>query len=174
MAFYEQLRQVDAFLDELGAHLRRISFTALTGGENGLRLDAILFPEGKDESEGEVVPNEPAAASDSSRVRRRLKQLYQRRGMFLSDKGADVQYYRGIWVDPEDRFMVGSPDQIKFEQARAHLIRRFHAYAGRDYFPVELFLNTLGVLFVRPEQYTVYPYPFHLIDQYVKAKLHWK
>ena len=74
-------------------------------------------------------------------------------------------------MNPDGHFMVGSPNQIKFDQPRAHLIRRFSAYTGHDRFPIELFLNTLGVLFVRPEQYTVYP--FHLIDQYVKAKLHW-
>lgn len=169
-AFYEQLQQVDAFLDELGAHVRGISFTSLTGGENGLRLDAILFPEGTSEEGGE---GEEPVTGEPARVRRRLKRLYQRQRMFLSDKGADVQYYRGIWVDREGRFMVGSPEQMKFEQARAHLIRRFHAYVGREGFPITLFLNTLGVLFVRPEQYTVYPYPFHLIDQYVKARLHW-
>jgi len=69
--------------------------------------------------------------------------------------------------------MVGSPDQLKFEQARAHLIRRFDHYQGSELFPVVLFLNTLSVLFVRLEQYTVYPYPFHLIDLYVETKLHW-
>lgn len=165
-AFYDQLIQIDAFLDELGAHHRRISFNALTSGENGIRLDAILFPEGK----GTLGPEE---TDESSRVRPRLKRLYQRHGMFLSDKAIDVQYYHGIWVNPDGRFMVGSPNQIKFDQPRAHIIRRFHTYTGHDRFPIELFLNTLGVLFVRPEQYTVYPYPFHLIDQYVKIKLHW-
>jgi hypothetical protein len=131
----------------------------LTSGENGERLQTIFSLE-----EG----------ADPTKVRSRLKRLYQRRGMFLSDKAADVQYYQGIWYDSEGRFMVGSPEQMKFDQARAHLIRRFDIYCANERFPIELFLNTLGVLFVRPEQYTVYPYPFHLIDQYVEARLHWE
>jgi len=167
--FYDRLKRLDAFLDELAAHHRRISFNALTRGENGDRLEASIFAPDEVDARAAV-----RVATEFSTVRTWLKRLYQRRGMFLSDKASDVQYSQGIWFDPEGRFMVGSPDQMKFDQARAHRIRRFHAYRGGEHFPLALFLNTLGVLFVRPEQYTVYPYPFHLIDQYVETRLHWE
>lgn len=167
--FYEQLQAVDAFLDELAAYRREMSFNAFTGGENGDRLTAIFFPEGI----GERAPTDEDEDA-GSRVRRRMLRLYQRLGMFPSSKASDVQSYHGIWVDDEGRFMVGSPDQLKFTQPRAHLIRRFDAYQGGEQFPTTLFLNTLAVQFVRPEQYTVYPYPFHFIDLYIETKLHWE
>ena len=167
--FYKQLQDIDAFLDEIAANHREMSFNSLTSGENGDRLTAIFFPE-------EVAESTPTDKDEEagSNGRRRMLQLYQRLGMFPSPKARDVQSYHGIWVDDEGRFMVGSPDQLKFTQPRAHLIRRFDAYKGEERFPTKLFLNTLAVPFVRPEQYTVYPYPFHLIDLYIETKLHWE
>lgn len=91
-----------------------ISFNALTGGENGDRLTAIFFPAGTGERS---VADEHEDVS--VKVRSRMLRLYQRLGMFPSPKANDVQSYHGIWVDAEGRFMVGSPDQLKFTQPRA-------------------------------------------------------
>jgi hypothetical protein len=56
-------------------------------------------------------------------------------------------------------------------QERAHLIRRFQIMQGGAHFNREHLLSTMGVLFVRPRQYTVSPYYFHLIDLYVENVL---
>jgi len=52
------------------------------------------------------------------------------------------------------------------KQPRAHLIRRFGVYQGS--FDIQPLLLAMSVQFVRHRQYTVYPYPFHLIDLYVE------
>lgn len=166
--FYEQLQAADAFLDELAMYRREISLNALTGGENGDRLTAIFPPDTRKRSPVDEHKDV------SAKARSQMLRLYQRLGMFPSAKASDVQSYQGIWVDESGRFMVGSPDQLKFTQPRAHLIRRFDLYQGGKQFPTALFLNTLAVQFVRPEQYTVYPYPFHFIDLYIKTKLYWE
>lgn len=58
---------------------------------------------------------------------------------------------------------------MKYQQPRAHLIRRFDVYhQGEEQFDMQFFLRMLSVQFVRLKQYTVYPYPFHLLDLYVE------
>ena len=42
---------------------------------------------------------------------------------------------------------------------------------GEAHFDDVQFLSTMGVLFVRSQQYTVSPYYFHLIDLYVENVL---
>lgn len=92
--------------------------------------------------------------------------------MFLSEKGQDVHLYRGIWHDDTNAFLVGLPTGMNMQgQQRAHLIRRFQIMQGTAHFDKEQLLSTMGVLFVRPKQYTVSPYYFHLIDLYVENVL---
>jgi len=98
--------------------------------------------------------------------------LYQRRGMFPSDKGSDVQaVYQGIWYDEENAYLVGSRMSMKRGETRAHLIRRYDVHLGADRFDIRPLLAAASVQFVRHNQYTVYPYPFHLIDLYVENVL---
>ncbi len=79
--------------------------------------------------------------------------------------------YSGIWHDAENCFMVGDAGTFKFKQPRAHLIRKFNVYKGEGMFDINTFLDMTAVKFVRFNQFTVYPYFFHLIDMYVEAKL---
>lgn len=158
LTFLRQLETFDTYLDELAIHRQTITFNDLTNGENAQRIEQIFG----------LKPTSPQTTA-----RAHLKRLYQRLGMFPSDKARDVQIYQGIWYDDEGRFMVGSPDSLKFTQPRAHRIRTFDVYRGKEQFNMAQFLDTLAVTFVRPEQYTVYPYFFHLIDMYVESKLSW-
>lgn len=156
MAFLERLQAFDEFLDELALNRTEISFNELTSGENMVKIGHIF----------DIKPN-----SQGKYNRGKLKRYYQRLGMFLSAKSADVQSYSGIWYDAENCFMVGSPQGLHDRQPRAHLIRKFDVYKGEEYFHINTFLETMGVKFVRYQQYTVYPYFFHLIDLYVETKL---
>ena len=56
-------------------------------------------------------------------------------------------------------------------QDKANPIRRFQILQGADHFDKEQVLSTMGVKFVRFNQYTVSPYYFHLIDIYVESIL---
>lgn len=155
-AFFDQLQIYDDFLDALLVNRIDISFNELTSGENMVRI-------------GHIFNIEPD--SDGKYNRRKFKKYYQQLGLFLSDKAPDVQSYSGIWYDAENSFMVGSPQSLQDTQPRAHLIRKFHVYKGRERFDINTFMETLGVRFVRYQQYTVYPYFFHLIDLYVETRL---
>ena len=46
--------------------------------------------------------------------------------------------------------------------------KRFCVLQGMAHFKPESLLAEVGVQFVRPRQYTIVPYPFHLIDLYVE------
>lgn len=70
-----------------------------------------------------------------------------------------------------ENLSVGATEGMKFQQPRAHLIRRFDVYQGGEHFDIQIFLRMLSVQFVRLKQYTVYPYPFHLINIYVESIL---
>ncbi|MCL4299578.1 MAG: hypothetical protein KJ077_27830 [Anaerolineae bacterium] len=155
-AFLEQLRAYDDFLDELARHRVEISFNELTSEANMPTIAQIF----------DIKPDNKGKYN-----RGKFKGLYQTLGMFLSDKGGDVQQYSRIWYDNENCFMVGSPEGLKDKQPRAHLIRKFDVYMGQDLFDIQIFMPTMEVKFVRHEQYTVYPYFFHLIDLYVETKL---
>lgn len=155
-AFLEQLRAYDDFLEELARHRTEISFDELTSEANMPTIAQIF----------NIKPDNKGKYNCG-----KFKGLYQTLGMFLSDKGRDVQQYSRIWYDNENCFMVGSPEGLKDKQPRAHLIRKFDVYVGQDLFDIQIFMPTMEVKFVRHEQYTVYPYFFHLIDLYVETKL---
>jgi hypothetical protein len=98
-----------------------------------------------------------------------IAKIYKGLDMFLSEKGEDVHLYQGIWYDETNAFLVGSLNGMNTGgQERAHLIRRFQIMQGAAHFDKEHLLSTMNVLFVRPKQYTVSPYYFHLIDLYVE------
>lgn len=159
LTLYRQLEEFDAFLDEVQQSHATISFRHLFDGEFMKHIARIFH----------LRPDKKGKYS-----RRRLKGYYQKRGWFLSDKAKDVQMYEGIWYDDERCYTVGSAQPMNQQQPRAHLIRRFDVYQGADSFDIEPFLLSMGVQFVRRNQYTVYPYPFHLIDLYVENVLRYQ
>ena len=156
LQFYRQLAEYDAFLDELQLDYPEISFNALTEGE---RLEQIY----------RIFDFQPD--KHGRYTRGQIKALYQKRGWFSSEKKKDVHLYEGIWYDAEHCYLVGSSQSMKQQQPRAHLIRRFTIYRGEERFDIRPLLLATSVQFVRYNQYTVYPYAFHLIDLYVENML---
>jgi hypothetical protein len=156
LKFYRQLEEYDAFLDELQQFYLEISFNKLTQGE---RMEQIL-------GIFDIQPDKHGQYN-----RRQFKSYYQRRGWFSSDKAKDLRLYEGIWYDDHNCYMVGSSQPMNQQQPRAHLIRRFDVYQGADRFDIRPLLLATSVQFVRFNQYTVYPYVFHLIDLYVENVL---
>lgn len=151
---YQQVQKYNAFLEELARTHSTLTYRDLTGGEN-LEHIARIFKSKPDE--------------DGKYHRNKINKLYQDIEMFLSEKGQDVLLYQGIWYDETNAFLVGSPTGMNMTgQANAHRIRRFQILQGAAHFEKEQVLATMGVLFVRHNQYTVLPYYFHLIDLYVE------
>lgn len=150
---YQKLVKYDSFLDEIAQARVVISFENLTEGELWERIIEIF----------DYKPDVKGRLTCAS-----FKALYQSRKWFLSDKEKTLHLYDGIWYDQDNSYMVGSAQQMKMNQPRAHLIRHFDVYMGKDHFDKYPLLLAMGVQFVRHKQYTVYPYPFHLIDLYVE------
>lgn len=156
LQFYRRLAEYDAFLDELQLDYPEISFNNLTEGE---RLEQIY----------RIFDFHPDKHGRYTRAQ--IKALYQKRGWFTSEKKRDVHLYEGIWYDAQHCYLVGSSQSMKQQQPRAHLIRRFTIYRGEEHFDIRPLLRATSVQFVRYNQYTVYPYAFHLIDLYVENVL---
>lgn len=157
--FYRQLEKYDALLEEIQRTRRTISFDELTQGELMERIADIF----------------DIQADEKGRYdRRRFKSFYQRREMFPSDKESDLHMYQGIWYDTDQAYMVGEPLSLNQSQPRAHLIRRFDVYVGAEQFDIRPLLAAMSVQFVRLNRYTVYPYPFHLLDLYVESGLRFR
>jgi hypothetical protein len=153
--FYTQLEKYDAYLDEIQLEYPLLSFLELTDDERPFIAMIRYILEIKANKHGKYTNHQ-------------LIGYYQKRCWFQSDKGKDVHMYQGIWYDDEHRYMVGATEGMKYQQPRAHLIRRFDVYQGEEQFDIQLFLRMLSVQFVRLKQYTVYSYPFHLLDLYVE------
>jgi hypothetical protein len=152
-AFYKQLLEYDAFLEEVAVTHPLLSYQELTSGEWRERIARIF---------GSKTTNE------GKYHRKLIAGIYNDLEMFLSERGENVRLYQGIWYDDTNAFLVGSPTSMDLQgQARAHLVRRFQIMQGSSHFDKEQLLATMGVLFVRYKQYTVSPYYFHLIDLYV-------
>ncbi|GCE20913.1 hypothetical protein [Dictyobacter kobayashii] len=157
--FYRQLEAYDEYLDELLVEKDEISFNELWDGDQKERIISIFgFKPDKNNKYTSLL----------------FKGYYQSLGWFTSDKAEDVHMYRGIWYDNKQCYMVGAPQRLKDRQPRAHLIRCFDVYQGEDNFDIRPLLLTTSVQFVRHDQYTVYPYPFHLIDVYVESFLQYQ
>ncbi|MDP9316961.1 MAG: hypothetical protein M3R24_39920 [Chloroflexota bacterium] len=154
--FESQLKAFDAFLDEISATHTHVSFNELASGDSLKRVSTIFG-----------LP----ADAEYKVQRRRIKGFYQTLGHFQSDKAKDVQTFSGIWFDTDNCFMVGDPESLNTRQPRAHLIRRFTVYQQDNrLFDPRVFLSAAAVKFVRYQQYTVLPYPFHLIDIFVDTQ----
>lgn len=157
--FYSQLERYDAYLDDIQLEHPMLSFLQLTDEQMPFIAMIRYILEIKVNKHGKYTNHQ-------------LIGYYQKRKWFQSDKGKDVHMYEGIWYDDEHCYMVGATEGMKYQQPRAHLIRRFDVYQGKEHFDIQPLLLMLSVQFVRLRQYTVYPYPFHLIDIYVENVLH--
>ena len=60
------------------------------------------------------------------------------------------------------------------DQENAHLLRRFLVLQGSEHFVGEDYLKTMAVQFVRPRQYTVRPYQYHLINLHLQMSRRFK
>jgi len=159
LTLYRQFERYDVFLESVRRNHPVISYKDLTQGELMERIGRIFA----------------LSVDEHGHYRsREFKRWYQERGMFPSDKAGDVQIYRGIWYGSDGSYLVGSPMGMKQNQPKAHLIRRFDVYIGKDHFEIQPLLLATSVRFVRLNQYTVYPYAFHLIDVNVENFLRFK
>lgn len=83
--------------------------------------------------------------------------------------GNDVQIAEGIYFDESDfSYCAGDVNGLnKGTKDRSNVIRQFQVIYGDtsklDPYPL---LEALSVQFVRYNRYTVYPFPFHLLDIY--------
>lgn len=86
-----------------------------------------------------------------------------------------MSVYQGIWYEAQTRqYLVGSPESREIEQEKGFVLREILVHRGdtnqdklfsalkTDFFPM------LQVNFVRHKQYTVYPFPFNLIEIWKK------
>ncbi len=153
ITFYQQLLAYDDLLDEIGISRSAISFHELT---EAFWMDRIALIFGDQQAEGK-------------RARKSLLRKYQKLGRFWSDLGADVQISQGIWCDETGAYLVGTRTPMNVQgQENAQVLRRFHVVQGGEDFDYDTLLAELAAPFVRPRQFTVLPYPFHLIDVYVE------
>jgi hypothetical protein len=151
LKLFQQLEAYDALLEEIGLTQPAISYNDLIDG--WMHRIASIFS---------IQPNKEQHYRTG-----RLRRLYQQRDMFLSDKANSLYLYEGIWYDDSDQsYLVGSTQGINKAQSRAHLIRRLDIYQGKEYFDMTPLLTSMSIQFIRLKQFTVYPYPFHLISLY--------
>ncbi len=142
---YEKLHEYDAVLDDLKKRYPMISFHELTRNED-------------------IVPDIVRLFGSAQTLHNKYKKI----GMFLGLREAEVvSVYTGIWYTSDLRYVIGSTTAMNSSQATAHRLRQFIIYQGEDKFDIEPMLEAMSVTFVRLNQYTVYPYYFHLIDIYV-------
>lgn len=161
---YRQLEDFDAALDKLCRFSPQISFADLSTNRFAEALAPILGAKLKPNSKGNY-----GLQDYNSKL---IVGLYQRLGRFPSSKEADLLLYEGIWYTNDNCYMVGAAESLKANQPRAHLIRRFHDYTdNEESFDIEPFIASTSVKFVRLNQFTVFPYYFHLIDIFIKSKL---
>lgn len=152
-AFYDQLLTFDQLLADIAITHPSLSLAELTGGS--WRDDiARIFGGMRD------------TAKPSRRI---LLAKYRKLNRFLSDRGNDVQLSQGIWHDVSGAFIVGATTPMHATgQQNAHVMRCFRVLQGAEHFHPEEFLAAMAVQYVRPRQYTVVPYHYHLIDLYVE------
>jgi len=141
LKLFQQLEAYDALLDEIGLIQPAISYNDLIDG--WMHRIAPIF---------DIQPDEEQRYRTG-----RLRRLY---------------LYEGIWYDDTDQsYLVGSTQGINKAQARAHLIRRFDIYQKKARVDVTPLLTSMSIQFIRLKQFTVYPYPFHLISLYAESAL---
>ncbi len=149
------LEVYDDFLNSLKEERSRLSFVEL--------CEEPLF--------SSIVPVLNLRTRSGRPYTRKLFDVYRDVGKFLSPKGGNViPTYQGIWYEEGLHYIVGSKTSFNKKQPKAHLVRRFALRKGEN-LDVAPLLESLSVTFVRHGQYTVLPYPFHLIDLWADISL---
>lgn len=84
--------------------------------------------------------------------------------------------YKGIWYDPETHhYVAGVKDSNSLEQERGHTLRQIVIHRGEKEQAIlqaqleQQFFPLLEVNFIRHKNYTVYPFPFNLIEVWQKV-----
>lgn len=164
-AFYAQLCAYDELLDEIARTQPTMTFNELLRGAWAEDIVRIF---------GDRVSSSVGDSKGASRARpKRLLKRYGRLHRFLGERGNDVLLSQGIWHDSTGAFMAGGTTAMPQDgQDNAHLFRRFLVLQGSEHFDHEELLAAMAVQFVRPRQYTVKPYQFHLIDLHVDMLQH--
>jgi len=158
LELYRQFEAFDELLGELGKTHADLSINDLT------RLVNADKKAGEDDTFGETVESIVGV--------RQLQNYYKRLGMFGSLRSVEVtSIYQGIWYTDNNHYVVGATTAMNVSQASAHLVRHVHIQKADTTFSMPTFLQTLSVTFVRLNQFTVLPYPFHLIDMYIENVL---
>lgn len=155
LMLWSQLQEYDAILDEMALEYPEISFEDLC--RNDVWLPRLAEALGRERN---------TSRQNHSRY---IRGIYRRLDIFPSYRqGQLAPTYQGIWHDEDHRYIVGDVYSLKpTGQAKAHLVRQFVVYQGHEEFEIQGLLDAMSVRFVRLNQYTVYPFFFHLIDIYI-------
>lgn len=156
--FWNRLVEYDRLLEEVQAIQSRITYDEFVG----MRRDEI----------GGIFKFPKTANGDYNT--KQLLEYYKVIWDIGGFKSDDVQMSKGIWYNTTDfAYTVGDVNGFKDAQDRANLVRRFDVLHGdRSGFKLEEFLEATAVQFIRYRQYTVYPYPFYLIEKYIHDVLY--
>lgn len=159
-----QIMEYLGYLDKLAAqgHLK-LSYPELTTGDIGKQIAHIFgFPK---KAKSKTKPDQ-----SEKYIFTKLIRMYQHKsvGMFPSEKNDALHTHSGIWYDPaRQRYMVGDVGSMNITgQPKAHRICQITPLTGKPPKDLSLWLNSMSVLFIRHENYTVRPYPFTLIRMY--------
>lgn len=156
--FWQKLQQYDELLEEVQSIQSRIAYDDFVS----MRRNEI----------GRIFkfPKNPKDEYNTNQLLAFYKVIWGIGGF----KGDDVQMSKGIWYDLTDlAYTVGDVNGFKDAQDRANLVRRFDVlYGNKTDFNLEEFLEATSVQFIRYRQYTVYPYPFYLIEKYIQDVLY--
>lgn len=104
----------------------------------------------------------------------KLKKYYEQHLGLVFESVRDqsvIPVYQGIWYQPDEQlYLVGSKDGVDLEQARGFIYREIECHDWKfskenlKAFLVSDILPLLEVNFIRHNNYTVYPFPFNLIQ----------
>jgi hypothetical protein len=156
--FWQKLAEYDQLLDEVRMIQSRITYDEFVGMRRNEIGHIFKFPK---TAKGEY---------NTKQLLEFYKVIWDIGG-FKSD---DVQMSKGIWYDLSDlAYTVGDVNGFKDAQDRANLVRRFGVLYGDSMgFDLQEFLEATAVQFIRYRQYTVFPYPFYLIEKYIQDVLY--
>jgi len=156
LELYDNFVVYDALLDKYAAE-----------HEDGVTL---TLTELKEETEsGDALGDKMRALFEP----RQLTNYYKSIGLFGSMRPNQlIATYQGIWYTDEDQYVVGAVKGMQETQAHAQLVRQVVQTAGT--LGIEKLLALTAVKFVRLEQYTIVPYPFHVIDLYIDNALRYE
>lgn len=155
--FWKSLQEYDELLEEVSTSQSRITYDEFVSMRRNEIGRIFKFKKNK---KGEYNTNP---------LLKFYKLIWDVHG-FKSD---DVQMSKGIWYDLADlAYTVGDVNGFKNAQDKANLVRRFDVlYGDKAEFNLEELLEATAVQFIRYRQYTVYPYPFYLIEKYIQDVL---